>query len=149
MTYYSVYKITNKINGKCYIGTHKTNDLNDGYMGSGKYLTRAIQKNGLENFEKVILHVYTTSEEMFAKEAEIVNEDFLSNENTYNLRLGGFGGFDYVNNDPECRRKNAKSISKSQFASTIMARNASCVPKHLLLRYTTLMKITKTTDLKI
>ncbi len=39
--YYTVYKITNQINGKIYIGSHKTNDLNDRYMGSGKYLIRA------------------------------------------------------------------------------------------------------------
>jgi len=97
-THYLVYKITNRINGKVYIGTHKTDDLADGYMGSGKYLNHAIKKHGVENFEKMILHDFDNPTEMFAKEAELVNEDFLANENTYNLRVGGFGGFDYVNN---------------------------------------------------
>ncbi len=95
--FFTVYKITNKIDGKIYIGTHKTNDLNDGYMGSGKYLLNAQQKHGLENFEKEIMFIYDNSKDMFKKEAELVDEIFLKSENTYNIKLGGFGGFDHIN----------------------------------------------------
>jgi GIY-YIG catalytic domain len=95
--YYVIYKIVNKTNNKIYIGSHKTKNLKDDYMGSGKYLKNAIKKNGIENFVKEIIHIFNTPEEMYAKEAEIVNEEFLTNENTYNLKIGGSGGFDYIN----------------------------------------------------
>ena len=107
-TYYTIYKITNQINGKIYIGSHKTKNLNDSYMGSGKYLKHAQEKHGIENFTKEILFIFDNPEEMYAKEAEIVNEDFLAEENTYNLKVGGFGGWDHENQNSEKQR--AKSI---------------------------------------
>ena len=97
--FYIVYKITNQIDGKIYIGIHKTKDLNDKYMGSGKYLKHAQEKYGIDKFTKEILFVYDNPQEMYSKEAELVNEDFLTLENTYNLKIGGSGGWDIINND--------------------------------------------------
>ena len=94
---YTIYKITNKINGKIYIGKHQTNDLNDGYMGSGKILSRSQTKHGLENFVKEILYIFDNEEEMNAKEKELVTEEFCLREDTYNLCVGGQGGFSYIN----------------------------------------------------
>lgn len=97
MMYYTVYKVTNKINNKVYIGCHKTKDINDGYMGSGKHLTYSQNKYGIENFEKEILYIFDNATDMSAKEREIVNEQFVADQNTYNLKQGGQGGWDFVN----------------------------------------------------
>jgi hypothetical protein len=108
--YFIIYKITNQLDGKFYIGSHKTKNINDDYMGSGKYLKLAQKKYGIENFKKEILYVFDTVKEMYDKESEIVNEDFLISENTYNLKVGGYGGWDFINSDEEFRTlKNRKA----------------------------------------
>lgn len=53
--FYTVYKIVNNINQKEYIGQHKTNNLNDGYMGSGILLHNAIKNMALKTLTKSIL----------------------------------------------------------------------------------------------
>jgi hypothetical protein len=91
--HYTIYKITNKINGKFYIGKHKTNNINDSYMGSGKLIKSAIRKYGIENFEKEILETFNTEEEMNEAEKRYV----VLGEGSYNLCPGGQGGWGYVN----------------------------------------------------
>ena len=102
--FYYLYQITNKVNGKIYVGVHKTRNLDDGYMGSGRIIRSAIQKHGLSNFSKVILETFENAEAMYAREKEVVNEEFLLREDTYNLRRGGFGGWDHQNNNSEIQR---------------------------------------------
>lgn len=97
--YYLIYKTTNLVNGKIYIGKHETDNLNDGYLGSGKLLKRAIEKYGEENFKREILFECSTREEMNAKESELVNEEFLKRDDVYNLKQGGVGGFDFINSN--------------------------------------------------
>jgi len=93
-THYLVYKITNNVNGKYYVGQHKTSDYNDSYAGSGTLITKAESKYGLSAFTKTIMFDFDNFDDMNNKEAELVQ---LSNcypydPMSYNLTPGGNGG---------------------------------------------------------
>lgn len=89
--YHYFYKITNNINGHFYYGVHSTNDLNDGYMGSGKRLANAKKKYGIENFSKEILKFFESDRDAYEYEANVVTEDLIRDNNCYNCMLGGIG----------------------------------------------------------
>ena len=90
--YYIIYETKNLKDGKIYVGMHETDNLNDGYLGSGKRLKRAIRYYGKEFFERKILHIFFNKEDMVNKEVELVNEDLIKRPDTYNLKIGGEGG---------------------------------------------------------
>lgn len=90
--FYMIYKTTCTLNGKIYIGMHKTKKLDDGYLGSGKLLTKAITAHGKENFVREIIAFYDSEKDMIAAEKSIVTEDFCALQHTYNLCPGGNGG---------------------------------------------------------
>jgi hypothetical protein len=88
---YTVYRTTNISNGKYYIGVHKTDNPQDGYLGSGRAIEDAIRKYGKDSFEKEVLFITESKEEAFQKEKDLT-VDFNTNK-TYNMRIGGVGGF--------------------------------------------------------
>jgi len=115
--YYYLYKITNLLNSKIYIGVHQTSNLNDNYFGSGLNLKRAIKKYGKENFSKEILEFFNSPELMFQKEKELVNEDFVKSQNTYNLKQGGIGSFAYINSLPNQGHRTGQQREASKIAA--------------------------------
>lgn len=110
---FAVYQTTNLANGKIYVGVHKFSGVDNRYLGSGVALHRAIRKYGRESFKRDILYECDTEEEMYQKEREIVNREFVNRSDTYNLTLGGVG----FNGDsvkalwtPERRRKQSIAV---------------------------------------
>lgn len=83
------YKITNLANGHFYYGVHSTNDLDDGYMGSGKRLHSAYKKYGVESFSKEILHFFDNRNDALNFESEYVTESLVEDDRCYNLVKGG------------------------------------------------------------
>lgn len=69
MRYYIVYKTTNLVNQKIYIGQHSTENLNDGYLGSGVLLQKAIKKYGRQNFIRETLE-FCSEDNLSEKELE-------------------------------------------------------------------------------
>jgi len=92
MKYYYIYETANIINGKKYIGKHQTDNLDDGYIGSGIVLRRAIDKYGVENFTKNILVFCENKKELDQLERDLINEDIILSNEYYNVALGGQGG---------------------------------------------------------
>lgn len=89
--HYTIYKITNLLNNRYYIGKHKTNNLSDRYMGSGSVIRYAIKKYGRDNFMREHIFFAFDEESMNWAEEQLVvtrDEDSLS----YNIQKGGKGG---------------------------------------------------------
>jgi hypothetical protein len=91
--YNFIYKTTCEVNNKYYIGMHSTDNLNDGYIGSGKKLWYYIQKYGRESFKFEILEFLPNRKLLSKREREIVNESLLTDASCLNMTLGGEGGF--------------------------------------------------------
>lgn len=91
--YHYFYKTTCLITNRFYYGMHSTDNLDDGYLGSGKRLWYSINKYGRENHKIEILEFFETREELKKKEIEVVNEDLLKDAMCMNLQPGGGGGF--------------------------------------------------------
>lgn len=124
-----IYKTINNTNGKYYIGMHRTSNINDGYLGSGKAITRAIEKYGKNNFSKEILFVFDNEEDMIRKEIEIVTEDVVKDERSYNMTLGGLGGFYHIDtsgeNNPNYGKANWKNGKTEEEIAEINKKRAS------------------------
>ncbi len=120
---YTIYKITNNLNGKIYIGKHQTLNPNDSYFGSGKAIIAAIKKHGKENFTKEILFIFQTEEEMNNKEKELITGEFVLREDTYNLGVGGEGGADFKwkKHSKKTREKIKELWEKEQYRAKAIA----------------------------
>ena len=119
--YHYIYKIVRN-DGYYYIGMHSTDDLDDGYFGSGQRLWFSIKRHGIENHSKHIIEFCNDRSSLRIREKELVNIDLLKDHYCMNLCEGGQGW-------------NSESVSKA-------AKNSNISPNRN--RYLTASKAGKT-----
>jgi len=104
-----VYLITNLINNKKYIGVDSKNDPK--YLGSGKWLKRAINKYGRESFIKEILKEFETEEHAYEYEVKMISKfNAVESEEYYNIQEGGNGGWSHIDTSGENNTMYGKSV---------------------------------------
>lgn len=90
--YHYIYKIT-RDDGRYYIGMHSTDNLDDGYLGSGQRITRSIKRHGKERHSKEILEFLPSREELKLREKFLLTEEIRADPMCMNIAPGGDGGF--------------------------------------------------------
>ena len=96
-----IYLTTNILTNKIYIGQKKSDIfLGESYLGSGKYLKRAVAKYGEENFKVKLIDTAESRKELSDKEIFYINKfDATNNDVGYNIAKGGIGGGEvHINN---------------------------------------------------
>lgn len=111
--FHFIYKTTNLKNDKYYIGMHSTCNLNDGYLGSGTYLRRAIRKHGIECFQCEILEHFTDRQSLVIREKELITAEVILDEKCMNLKPGGYGGFNNEEHRLKCSLAGTTAAAKS------------------------------------
>lgn len=113
--YHIVYRTTCAVTNRFYIGLHSTDDLADGYVGSGQRLWRSIKKHGKENHICEILEYLPTRKAASDREKELVDQFLNIDPLCLNLGPGGLGAFD---------RPTARDETRCKMSETHKKRNA-------------------------
>ena len=109
-----IYLTTNLVNGKRYVGQHKSSEFNPDYKGSGIYLWNSIRKHGVENYTVEMLEECSSQEEMNEKEVYWISfYDAVKRKDFYNITAGGNNHNPYLGLSEEDRVKVGKKISKA------------------------------------
>lgn len=120
--FHYIYKITRLDgSGKYYIGMHSTDDMDDGYFGSGQRISRSIKKHGKEAHSKEVLEFLPSRAELKAREKELITDELRADVLCMNIAPGGGGGF--INEAH--RQKFVGSSRTAKLRGTEQARNAT------------------------
>src|ERR1035437_2151866 len=107
-----IYKTTNLINDKIYVGKDATNDPK--YLGSGFILRRAIERYGKNNFKKETIEECNSLEELSQRELFWIDNLNSTNKKIgYNIAKGGLGGDTFSNQSKKKKKEIIKNIEKS------------------------------------
>jgi len=103
-----VYITTNLINGKQYVGSHATDNIDDGYIGPGRYFLRSLRKEGKQNFKREILEECNNREEAILKEEFYILKFKTLCPHGYNMCPKGGIGFSGASHSEITKEKQAR-----------------------------------------
>ena len=128
-----VYKTTNLINGKIYVGQHKSQVFDEKYFGSGFILKRAISKYGIDNFRCEILQIYETKEDLESGEIYWISKlDSCNSKIGYNRSYGGYTPRYHGENHPMYgRHHTAESKEKNRISHTGKKQSVETIEKRI------------------
>lgn len=116
-----VYRITNMVNGKCYVGQtwHSLSVRVKGHVADAFSSKRrgctaihaAIRKYGISSFTWEILEEASTQKALDWLESDYIEELGTMSPNGYNLTTGGLGGRKSEETKERCREANKKQFS--------------------------------------
>jgi len=111
--YNFIYLTKNLLNDHLYVGFHSTNNLNDGYLGSGILLNKKIEEYGRENFSSEILEEINPIEWREKEKFWIENnKSHVQFGQGYNLTFGGDGASGCKRSE-EAKRKTSETFQKN------------------------------------
>ncbi len=123
-----IYLTTNLINGKRYIGAHSTNNLNDGYLGSGILIQKSIKKYGKQNFNFKILE-YCNKRELNEKEQYWISKLDTIYPNGLNLTSGGLhtlhNNYTKKKISESSKGKKLSNLTKEKISTTLLGHKLS------------------------
>lgn len=133
-----IYRITNNVNGKTYIGQRKCpknkTPMEDTYMGSGKLIKQAIKKHGIENFTKTIICRFFTREMTNFAELYYIKKEMQRGKDCYNILVGAHWNKGHLTWNKGKKGQPAwnkgKKMSEEQKVKLSAAHKGLCKGKH-------------------
>ena len=113
---------------------------NDSYMGSGIRIKNAVKKYGVDSFTKTILEIHESRKKLIEAEIRIIDHDFLSRPDVYNIAMGGLGGDKWTHNTSDvakerhriaCEKNNKSPEFREILRKSSLIRNTDEHKQHL------------------
>ena len=111
--FHYLYKIT-RFDGKYYFGIHSTDNLEDGYFGSGTYLWKSLNRHGKEKHSKEILEFFDTRQASKDKEKLLITDEMRADTKCMNIAPGGGGGFKNEEHQKKCAEAAIQSLKQKR-----------------------------------
>jgi hypothetical protein len=127
--YHYLYKIT-RSDGSYYIGAHSTNNLDDGYFGSGRKLKKSIVQYGAGAHQLNIIEFFDDREQLYEAERLAVNQTTLADPKCLNLKQGGTGGLAPVGLTPEFRQQHSQKMKSVWSDPTLLLARSALVQQY-------------------